>query len=404
MEKLKVAFCGAGNRGTWLSKTAISTGEYEVVAVCDPLFDRAEKLAEELNEKQGSKPLAFADFEEMFDVAKPYCVVIACSWEDHVKIAVNAMKRGIAVGMEVGGAYNEQECWDLVNTYEETKTPFMFLENVCFNKEELLATNMIRKGRLGEIMYCTGTYGHDLRHEIAGGATSHHYRLRNYINRNCENYPTHELGPIAKILNINRGNRLTTLVSRSSKAISMHQYINENLDKYESIKDVEFKQGDVFTTMITTENGELIDIKLDTTTPRIACRDTMFVGTKGRFVCNDYMVLEDGKFSIFHADYKDYIENAKQYEEEFMPKIWKDVTKEIIDAGHGGMDYFELVEWAKALKEGKEMPCDVYDAAAWMCITYLSEISIKENRIVEIPDFTRGKYKTREKRDVIDFD
>ena len=93
MEKLKVAFCGCGNRGTWLSKTAISTNEFEVVAVCDPLFDRAEKLADELNEKQGSKPLAFADFKEMFEVAKPYCVVIACSWEDHVKIAVNAMKR-----------------------------------------------------------------------------------------------------------------------------------------------------------------------------------------------------------------------------------------------------------------------------------------------------------------------
>ncbi len=404
MEKLKVAFCGCGNRGTWLSKTAISTGEFEVVAVCDPLFDRAEKLADTLNEMQGSKPLAFADFDEMFDKAKPYCVVIACSWEDHVKIAVNAMKRGILVGMEVGGAYNEQECWDLVDAYEETKTPFMFLENVCFNKEELLATNMIRKGRLGTIMYCTGTYGHDLRDEIAGGVTSHHYRLRNYMNRNCENYPTHELGPIAKILNINRGNRLTTLVSRGSKAVSMEEYIQENLDKYEAIKDVKFKQADVFSTMITTENGELIDIKLDTTTPRIACRDTMFVGTKGRFVCNDYMVLEDGKFSIFHQDYQNYIENAKEYEEEFMPKMWKEVTKEILDAGHGGMDYFELVEWAKAMKEGKEMPCDVYDAASWMCITYLSEISINENRIVEIPDFTRGKYKTRPQRDVIDFD
>jgi hypothetical protein len=263
---------------------------------------------------------------------------------------------------------------------------------------------MARKGKLGTLVAINGAYGHDLRDILANSVKNHHYRLQEYIDRNCENYPTHELGPIAKILNINRGNRLTTLVSRSSKAISMHQYINENLDKYESIKDVEFKQGDVFTTMITTENGELIDIKLDTTTPRIACRDTMFVGTKGRFVCNDYMVLEDGKFSIFHADYKDYIENAKQYEEEFMPKMWKSVTKEILDAGHGGMDYFELVEWAKALKEGKEMPCDVYDAAAWMCITYLSEISIKENRIVEIPDFTRGKYKNRPQRDVIDFD
>ena len=64
----------------------------------------------------------------------------------------------------------------------------------------------------------------DLRSEVANGRKNRHYRLEEYKNRNCENYPTHELGPIAKILNINSGNRFTKLVSMSSKAQGMKQY------------------------------------------------------------------------------------------------------------------------------------------------------------------------------------
>lgn len=63
------------------------------------------------------------------------------------------------------------------------------------------------KGVLGNIMHCSGAYCHDLREEITNGKEIRHYRLRNYIHRNCENYPTHEIGPIAKILDINNGNR-----------------------------------------------------------------------------------------------------------------------------------------------------------------------------------------------------
>ena len=74
----------------------------------------------------------------------------------------------------------------------------------------------------------------------------------------------------------------------------------------------------------------------------------------------------------------------------------------MLDAGHGGMDYFEFKIFADCLQNGKEMPCDVYDAAAWMSITYLTEKSLQQGgAVVEIPDFTREKYKNREAKDVI---
>ena len=51
----------------------------------------------------------------------------------------------------------------------------------------------------------------------------------------------------------------------------------------------------------------------------------------------------------------------------------------------------------------KEMPIDVYDAATWMSIGYLTRESIaKGGASVEIPDFTKGAYKSRLPVDVID--
>ena len=140
MKKFKTVLCGCGHRGIWLAKLAQQTGEFDIVAVCDLYLDKAEQTAKEIGEKYNITIKPFQYVDDMYDQMKPDAVIIACSWEDHARMACEAMERGIAVGLEVGGAYSEQECWDLVDTYERTKTPFMFLENACFNKDELLAT------------------------------------------------------------------------------------------------------------------------------------------------------------------------------------------------------------------------------------------------------------------------
>ena len=76
----------------------------------------------------------------------------------------------------------------------------------------------------------------------------------------------------------------------------------------------------------------------------------------------------------------------------------------VIDAGHGGMDYLLLKAFVDAVKNGDEMPIDVYDAASWMAITCLSEDSIANGGApVAIPDFTDGKWVMREKKDVTEF-
>lgn len=93
-------------------------------------------------------------------------VIIATSWEYHVPIAIAAMRAGKATAVEVGGAYSVNDCYELVRAYEETGTPFMFLENCCFGRREMMVKNMVEKGLFGKIVHCAGGYMHDLRYEI----------------------------------------------------------------------------------------------------------------------------------------------------------------------------------------------------------------------------------------------
>ena len=72
-----------------------------------------------------------------------------------------------------------------------------------------------------------------------------------YIHRNCENYPTHELGPIAKLLNINRGNRMTKLVSVASKGCGLAAYAKTDKNPDPELVNVHFNHGDIINTIIT---------------------------------------------------------------------------------------------------------------------------------------------------------
>ena len=126
----------------------------------------------------------------------------------------------------------------------------MMMENCCYGRKELLILNIVRQGLFGEVVHCQGGYKHDLRDEISKGEELRHYRLSNYKNRNCENYPTHELGPISRVLNINRGNRLVSLSSFASKAAGLHDYLVRKNESESDPDKLQFTQGDVVTTVL----------------------------------------------------------------------------------------------------------------------------------------------------------
>lgn len=396
MKDIKIGIIGLGCRGTMLLKDSILPQKKgTVTAVCDVYLDRAEEAAD-ITEKTGAKrPDVYTDYNELINAENVNTIIIATAWESHVEIVVAAMEAHKAVALEVGGAYSIDDCRLLVDTYEKTKTPFMFLENCCFGRRELMVLNMVEKGLLGEIVHCDGGYKHDLRNEIAFGIENRHYRLRNYLMRNCENYPTHELGPIAKILKINHGNRMISLTSTASKSAGLHEYIKKNKADDEKLLNAHFNQGDIITTVIKCANGETITLSLDTTLPRYYSRGFTVRGTKGMYEEATDSVFLDREEDIKHDfDWrKECINNAEKYTEEYDHPIWKDFIESGIQGTHDGMDWLEFKTFFECLENDEPMPIDVYDAVSWMVITVLSEYSIaKGGAVVEIPDFTNGKW------------
>lgn len=189
------------------------------------------------------------------------------------------------------------------------------------------------------------------------------------------------------------------LVSVASKARGLHEYIKEHKSDDTDLMNTQFKQGDIVTTVITCENGETITLTLDTTLPRIYSRNFTVHGTKGIYQEDeDYVFLEKDIKNVGRVEAKPQLlwKNRKKYAEKYDNDLWKHKSKCMRKSSHGGMDYLVLRSMVNAVK-GETLPAiDVYDAASWMCITALSEESIKNGSIpVEIPDFTNGKYKNR---------
>lgn len=367
----------------------LAMGE-KVVAVCDTYLDKAEKGADAVVAAGQDRPAVYTDYRNLIANENVNTVIIATAWEDHSRIAIAALKAGKAVGLEVGGAHTLEQCFDLVRAYEETRTPFMFLENCCFGRREMMVLNMVKKGLFGEIVHCSGGYHHELPWEITNGRELRHYRLRNYMARNCENYPTHELGPIAKVLDINHGNRMMTLTSMASKSAGLHEYVMKERPDDDLLKNTQFAQGDIVTTLIKCARGETIVLTLDTTLPRFYySRGFTVRGTKGL-----YEEVTDSVFmnSPGEAE-KAGVGNAEKYAEEYDHPVWKDYLKKGVKGTHDGMDWLEFETFFDCLRKDKPMPVDVYDAASWMSISVLSEMSIaRGGALVDIPDFTQGKW------------
>ena len=394
MEKIRVAVIGLGMRGTGLIKSVLTENERcRIVAICDLYGDRVDTMSEIIKEKTGNDvPIKTTDYRELLTKKSEIdAICVPASWECHIEIAIASMKAGIPVAIEVGGAYSVEDCVDLVKTQVETGTKFMFLENCCYGREELAVLNLVRQGLFGEITHCEGGYEHDLRNQILLGEENRHYRLRNYLARNCDNYPMHALGPIAKILNINKGNRMLYLTSMASKSVGLNDYASLHPDLYQSkYVSEKFKQGDVVRTNIMCADGTTVSLMLNTTCARPYSRNFSVQGTRACY-------WEDGAFFHFDTEFDrrtmanptEYYNNKKSYLEKYDHPIWQKFLNDGVRGGHGGMDWLLFEAFFDYIENGGESPIDVYDAAAWMAITPLSARSIELGSMpVEIPDFT----------------
>lgn len=404
MKIVKVGIIGLGVRTETLLASFVAIEGVEVVAVCDLLEERIEKIVKILSEHGKAKPKTFTNYHEMLECEEVEAVFVPTSWNAHLAIATDCMEAGKYVAIEVGGAASIEELWQLVHAYERTGKPCMMLENCCYARKELMVMNMVRQGLFGELVYCEGGYEHCLRKEMSRIETTYEERAFHNLHRNGELYPTHELGPIAKILHINRGNRFLSLTSTASKARSIQAYRKEQAAQGVDIDPgILYNEGDIVTTVIKCANGEVITLTHGVSLPRPYTRNGRVQGTKGIWLENangiyiDGISREEKLIDVAGNPYDEhYWDQVEDFYEKYDHPLWREYKNNPL-GGHGGIDSLALRAFLDAVRNGTNTPIDVYDTAAWMAVTCLSEQSIAIGSApVAFPDFTNGKWVRRE--------
>ena len=416
--KVRIGMIGVGLRSHEHMGNFLQREDVEIIAIADPQPRSIDEAAKVFKQYNRSLPEVYGkgneDYKNLLDRKDIDAVVICSPWEWHIRQGMDALHAGKIVGMEVCGAIKLQDCWDIVNTSERTKIPVMMMENVCYRRDVMAVLNMVRQGMFGELIHAQGGYQHDLRGVLFNdGVTPYNsgvefgpkayseaqWRTNHYVNRNAELYPTHGLGPVAVMLDINRGNRMTRLSSISSKTRGLHKYIVEHPKGGPGHPNskVNFRQGDVVSTQVQCANGETILLTHDTSLQRPYNLGFRVQGTEGLWQDFGNGAANQGWLYIEKKMNKsDHWVNTEKWLKEYDHPLWKKYEKEAEGAGHGGMDFFVDHAFIECIKRKIDFPLDVYDLASWYSITPLSERSIKMGGEVQIiPDFTKGKWMNR---------
>jgi predicted dehydrogenase len=394
IESVRIGFVGVGHQGSSHVRNFLRIPGVEVRAICDLVPAKVEAMRQLVRDAGQAAPAAYArgpeDYRRMCAEAELDLVFTATPWSLHAPVCIEAMEHGKHAATEVPMAVTLEELWALVETAERTRRHCVMMENCCYDRTEMLILNLVRNGVLGELLHAECGYLHDLRALKLTDFYEGNWRVRHSIARNGDLYPTHGLGPVAQWMNVNRGNRFDHLVSVATKSRGLNLWAAEHIGPASEAATRTYAIGDVVNTLIRTANGETIQVVHDTNSPRPYSRKILLQGTKG--VVRKY---PDERIHIEGTSEAHRWEQLADWRARWEHPIWQALEERAQGAGHGGMDYIEDYRLIQCLHEGKPMDMDVYDGAAWSAVSALSERSIADRRVVDVPDFTRGAFANR---------
>ena len=409
--KVRIGLIGVGARGSGAVSRLAKFQDVEVVALCD-LFEERTKGGQATLMRNGRKPAQlFFGSENAWKklVELDLDLIYICTpWQLHTPMAVLAMANGKHAAVEVPAATTLEECWQLVEVSEKTRRHCMMMENCCYGDTELFALNLIRNGQMGETVHGECAYIHDLRSlkfakENAGGYQGQ-WRLQEMLHRNGNLYPTHGLGPICQMMNVNRGDRLDYLSSMSSGQFGITEYVEHVYVKGSPEARQAYALGDMNSTLIRTVKGKTILLQHDCTSPRPYSRINTISCSNGIFA--DYpprLAVEKNEGGAHEwMGQKEYAKMRAQWEH----PLWKRCGEIARKAGgHGGMDFIMNWRLVYCLVNGLPLDQSVYDAAAWSAMGPLSEKSVaSRGASVDVPDFTRNAWKTLKPWGIVDIE
>jgi len=361
-KKLRFGFVGV-KRGCRFIKTILNHPNTSVASFCDIDEECVKKLAKEYNAE------GYVDYEEMLNKSRPDVVVIGTPMQYHASQSIAAIKRDIHVLCEVTAAISIDECKQLVAASKNSKAIYMMAENYPYTKPNVQIGEMVKAGVFGEIFYLEGEYLHELKQMNEDTP----WRRKWQTGVNGCTYGTHSLGTILQWLGDQR------VVAVSCVGTGHH---------YKDPRENEYELEETIIMLCRLSGGALAKIRLD------------MLSNRPHATSNYALQGVDGAYeSARHADGTNRIwarglssdpetwDRLEDYEDRFLPDFWKNPPQQALEAGHGGGDYFEIIDFLKAIRG--EAPCQI-DIHRTMDMTLpglISQQSIVQNGIwIDVPD------------------
>ena len=406
LEKIRAAFIGVGARGGTHMQFLAKLDNTEIVAISDLYEDYANRWANKAKEIGGGQrhnnvAVYYGDenkWKLMLQEVKPDVVFISTNWNNHAPMAIESMKQGAHAFVEVPIAVTLEEMWDIVNTSEETQKHCMMMENVNYSRDELMFLNMCRQGVVGDLLHAEASYIHELRFQMEEqerGTGS--WRTLHYAKRNGNLYPTHGLGPVAQYMNLARGeDSFKRLVSFSTPALGRQDYAEKNYAADHKWNQLDYKGGDLNTSIIKTHLGRTIMVQWDETSPRPYSRLNLIQGTKGTLAGFPTRVALEGGVEGLTKNHHRWVqgEQLETLYQKYDHPLYRRLNDKTKDSGHGGMDGMMMYRIHECLTQGLPLDQNVYEGCFWSAVAPLSEKSVAEDGAPQdFPDFTRGRWK-----------
>lgn len=338
--------------------------ETALTAVCDISPEAAEATATELGIED-----SFSDYDRMLDSGRVDVVVIATPMQFHAPQAIAALRHGVHVLSEVTAAVSLAECAELVRAVRSSSAVYMMAENYCYMKPNVLVGAMVRQGLFGRPYFGEGEYTHELAklHFTEAGQPTWRYTWQ--VGRRGCTYPTHSLGPLL-------------------------QWFDDRVSSVSCLGSGRWtppprRMDDVTVMSCQLASGGLVTIRNDMISKRPHCMTYYALqGTQGCYEASRGFDARDKVWIEGYCDGPEHWRPLSDFEDEFLPALWRDPPEAARRAGHGGGDYFVIRDFVDSILRGTTPPIDVYRALDFTVPGLVSEESIERGGAPRpVPDF-----------------
>ncbi|MGA1309688.1 MAG: Gfo/Idh/MocA family protein [Gemmatimonadaceae bacterium] len=390
---VRFAIVGTGLRGRSMLSELLAIDGVQIVAVADIAPEKAARAVKMCTDAGQAAPAVYTngerDFERLVQRDDIDYVYTATPWEWHVPVLLAALKAGKHCGAECPVGTTLKDLWALVDASEQAQRHCMQLENCNYGYNEMLVNRLVHDGVLGEVLYGSAAYLHDLRKILFENRDEGLWRRAWHTRMDGNLYPTHGLGPVAWYMDLHAGDRMTYLVSMSTpeRGLTLHREQTVT-DKTDPKWQERYITGDLNSSLIMTAKGRNILLQHDVSNPRPYSRLNGVQGTKGVFEDYPARIYVDGQAGGERFGSIDPYK--KTHEHPLWTRVGELARKK---GGHGGMDFIMAYRLVECMREGLVPDLDVYDAASWSAPMPLSQMSVaKGSAPMAFPDFTRGQW------------